>query len=115
VLRLDPGALVEPQEPPRLQITLVGLDLTADDLIPVALLNRPELAAGRALVQATIERLRQEKSRPLIPSVLLRGASTNPAGILGAGVFGGGRNSQMGNFGARGDFDLELLWEVQNL
>jgi hypothetical protein len=36
--------------------------------------------------------LRQERLRPLIPSVLLRGASTNPAGTLAGGVFGGGRN-----------------------
>src|SRR5207253_6270824 len=53
--------------------------------------------------------------RPLIPSVLLRGAATNPAGIMGAGYFGGGRNGHIGDFGARSDFDVQLLWELQNL
>jgi outer membrane protein TolC len=67
------------------------------------------------VVQATLQRLRQEKLRPLIPSVLLRGASTNPAGTLGAGVFGGGLNDFVGNFSARSDFDVQLLWELQNL
>jgi outer membrane protein TolC len=86
-----------------------------DELIPVALMNRPELAAQQALVQATLERLRQERLRPLIPSVLLRGASTNPAGTLAGGYFGGGRNGTLSNFGARSDFDVQLLWEFQNL
>jgi outer membrane protein TolC len=115
VLRLEPSALVVPLEQPHLRVTLVPLDRPVDDLIAVGLTNRPELAAQQAVVQATLQRLRQEKLRPLIPSVLLRGASTNPAGILGAGVFGGGRNDFLGNFSARSDFDVELLWEFQNL
>jgi outer membrane protein TolC len=86
-----------------------------DDLIPIALLNRPELAAQQALVQATLQRLRQERIRPLVPSVLLRGAATNPAGTLAGGAFGGGRNEFLGNFSARNDLDLQLLWELQNL
>jgi outer membrane protein TolC len=115
VLRLVPSALVEPLEPPHLRVTLVELDKPVDDLIPVALTSRPELAAQQALVQATLVRLRQERLRPLIPSVLLRGASTNPAGTLAGGYFGGGLNGSQGNFGARGDFDVQVLWELQNL
>jgi outer membrane protein TolC len=116
VLRLDASALVEPLEPPHLQVTLVGLDKAVDDLIPVALTNRPELAAQQALVQATLVRLRQERLRPLIPSVLLRGASTNPSlGTLAGGYFGGGINDNLSNFGARSDFDIQVLWEFQNL
>src|SRR5262249_11471132 len=102
-------------EPPHLQVALLSPDKPVDDLIPVALTNRPELAAQQALVQATLERLRQERLRPLIPSVLLRGAATNPAGTLAGGYFGGGVNSQVGNFGPRGDFDVQVLWEFQNL
>jgi outer membrane protein TolC len=116
VLRLDPSALVEPLEVPHLRITLVELDKHVDDLIPVALTNRPELAAQQALVQATLVRLRQERLRPLIPSVVLRGASTNPSGgTLAGGYFGGGRNDNLSNFGARSDFDVQVLWELQNL
>jgi outer membrane protein TolC len=115
VLRLDPGALLEPQEPAHLQITLVALEGAVDDLIQVGLTNRPELAAQQALVRAALERLRQERLRPLVPSVLLRGAATNPAGTLAFGVFGGGRNDSLTNFNLRSDFDLQLLWEFQNL
>ena len=116
VLRLDSSALVEPLETPHLRVTLVGLDKTVDDLIPVGLTNRPELGAQQALVQATLVRLRQERLRPLIPSVLLRGASTNPSlGTLAGGYFGGGINDNLSNFGARSDFDIQVLWELQNL
>jgi outer membrane protein TolC len=115
LLRLDPKTIVEPLEPPQLQVTLLEPKETDDDLIPLALAQRPELASQQALVQATLERLRAERLRPLVPSVLLRGASTNPAGTLAGGVFGGGQNSSLSNFGARGDFDVQILWELQNL
>lgn len=115
VLHLEPGTLVVPLEPPHLQVTLLAPDKTVDELIPIGLLNRPELAANQALVQATLERLKAERMRPLMPSVLLRGASTTPAGTLGVGVFGGGRNSDLSQFAMRSDFDVQLLWELQNL
>lgn len=115
ILRLDPAVLVEPQEPPQLAVTLVGLDRPVDELIPVALTNRPELATQQALVQATLERIRQERMRPLVPSLLLRGSSTPVTGTLAGGLYGGGPNGFMGNFGARSDFDLQLVWEFQNL
>src|SRR5207245_2191361 len=109
------SALVEPLEPPHLPVTLIPLEKQVDDFIPIGLLNRPELASQRALVQAALERLNQEKIRPLVPSVLLRGDSTQPGGTLAFGAFGGGINGQMDNFGSRGDFDIQLLWEFQNL
>jgi outer membrane protein TolC len=102
-------------EAPHLRVALVALDTSVDDLIPVALTNRPELASQQALVQATLVRLRQERLRPLIPSVLLRGASTPVVGTLAGGYFGGGRNDNLSNFSARSDFDLQVLWELQNL
>lgn len=115
LLRLEPSVLLEPLEPPHLLVTLVSPDRPVDELIPVALHNRPELAAQQALVEATLQRMRQEKLRPLIPSVWLRGASTNPAAPLAAGYFGGGIIGTPSKFGGRSDVDIELLWEVQNL
>ncbi len=115
ILRLDPGALVEPLEPPQLMLTLTDPGTPVDELIFLALRNRPELAAQQSLVQATVERLRREKLRPLVPSVLLRGGSTHPGGTLAGGLFGGGVNDFIGNFGARGDFDIQVLWELDNL
>lgn len=115
ILRLDPGALLEPLEPPHLMLTLTDPAAPVDELIFLALRNRPELATQRALVQATVEQLRREKLRPLVPSVLVRGASTEPGGTLAGGYFGGGVNSFIGNFGARGDFDVQALWVLENL
>jgi outer membrane protein TolC len=115
LLRLDADVLVEPLEPPHLVVPLIPLDQPVNDLIATALTNRPELAAQQALVQATLQRLRQERFRPFLPSVLLRGASTNPAGTLGVGMFGGGINDVMGRFGSRFDWDVQVLWEWQNL
>jgi hypothetical protein len=47
--------------------------------------------------------------------VLLRGSSTPVTGTLAGGLYGGGPNDFMGNFGARSDFDLQVVWEFQNL
>jgi outer membrane protein TolC len=115
LLRLDPTLMLEPIEPPFLAVGLIDRKSQLDALIPVALTNRPELASRQALVQATLQRLKQERIRPLVPSVLMRSVSTNPSGTLGAGYFGGGVNGSMANFGARGDVDLQLVWEIQNL
>ncbi len=115
ILRLDPAALLQPLEPAHLQVTIVPPGPNVDELIPIALTRRPELASQQALVQATLERIKAEHWRPLIPSIVLRGASTNPAGTLGGGLFGGGTNGSLNNFGARSDMDLQVLWELQNL
>jgi outer membrane protein TolC len=115
VLRLDPSTQVEPVEPPHLRVDVVRLDLPIDDLIPVGLTLRPELASQQALVQSAIQLLRQERMRPLVPSLLLRGASTNPTGTLGTSVFGGGTDASLNNFGPRLDVDVQLLWQLDNL
>ncbi len=115
VLRLDPTAQVEPVEPPQLRVELIDLSKPVDELIPIALTNRPELASQQALVQATLIQLKQEKLRPLIPSVLLRGYSTPVTGTLAYGLFAGGTNSTIANVGSREDVDLQLLWQLNNL
>ena len=114
VLRLNPSSVVVPLEPPHLQVTLVSPESVVDDLIPVGLLNRPELASQRALVQATLERLRQERLRPLLPSVVLEGRS-GPGGAFTGGAFGGGRNDNLDTWGGRFDADVGLVWTLNNL
>ncbi|MBA4062304.1 MAG: hypothetical protein C0501_01095 [Isosphaera sp.] len=115
LLRLDPAAVVEPAEPPSLPVTVIDPSATVDDLIPVALGTRPELAGNQAVVQATLARLKTEKLRPLVPSLAVRSVSTNPSGTLGYGAFGGGRNGDLRDFGSRFDIDIQLLWEFQAL
>ena len=64
VLRLDPRAVVVPLEHDHLQVTLIDPGRPLDDLMQVALRNRPELASRRALVEAAEARVRREKMRP---------------------------------------------------
>jgi outer membrane protein TolC len=78
VLRLDPSAVVEPLEPPFIRVTLISPRERVDDLIPVGLTSRPELASQQALVQAALARIRQERLRPLVPSLILQGAAILP-------------------------------------
>jgi outer membrane protein TolC len=115
LLRLPPAAVVQPEEPPDLRVELFDGSISIDDLIPIGLRNRPELAAQQALVEATLARLREEKLRPLVPSVIVRGNATNPAGTLSTGVFGGGLDSRVDHLGTRNSYDVQVLWELQGL
>jgi outer membrane protein TolC len=115
VVRLDPAAQVVPAEPPQLRVSLVDLGRGVDDLVVMGLTYRPELASRQAQVQATLALLRQERLRPLVPSVLLRGWSTPVTGTLAMGYFGGGKNADLSDFAYRGDLDVQVLWQLDNL
>ena len=52
VLLLEPATLLEPIEPPFLQVTLVPCEQSPEELVPIALNNRPEIASRRELVAA---------------------------------------------------------------
>jgi outer membrane protein TolC len=117
VLRLDPAGMVVPLEPPNLRVTLISPDQPLDDLMPIGLTNRPELASQQALVQAALTRIRQERLRPLVPSVILEG-SPGPAGpgsYLQAGVFASGAQAAGHPTAGREDVSVGLVWELQNL
>ena len=96
-----------------MRLTLVSSECALDDLVRCGLMNRPELASQRALVQATLELLRQEQLRPLLPSVVLCG--TGPDGALTGGVFGGGTNGSLNTWGGQSEFDVGLVWTLRNL
>jgi outer membrane protein TolC len=115
LLRLDGTAQIVPMEPPQLRIMLIQPNRSVDDLVTMGLTYRPELESNQAQVQATLALLKQEKYRPLIPSVLLRGDSTPVTGTLAGGIFAGGTNGDIGNPGGRLDIDLQILWQFDNL
>ncbi len=66
----------------------------------------PNSPAHTALVQAAVARRKQAVMRPFIPSVFMTYAG---------GGLGGGANAFFGNFGPRGDAEVGLYWELQNL
>ncbi|MFO0849348.1 MAG: TolC family protein [Gemmataceae bacterium] len=114
LLRLEPGTVVEPAEPPHLRVPLIDPAATVGDLMPVALTRRPELAANQAVIQAALARVKQEKARPFLPVLAVRGVGSNTPGLAG-GAFGGGVNDDVSNFGGRFSVNIQAVWEFQNL
>jgi outer membrane protein TolC len=112
VLRLDPRAVVEPLEHDHAQVTLIDPGRALDELMPVALTNRPELASRQALVQAMVAQIRLEKSRPFIPNILLNGFQT-PNEMIQAGIFGLGPNSSLNQWRGRDDFSIQPMWQLE--
>ena len=104
-------------EPPHLKVTLIPTERPVDELIPIGLLSRPELASQKALVEAALLRLKQERIRPLLPSVVLYGAPvpTAPGGYLMGGAFFSSNGGQNSPTVGRNDINLQLLWTLKNM
>jgi outer membrane protein TolC len=115
VVRLKPAVLVVPLESPQLQVTLISPERTPNELIPLGLQSRPELTYREAQVEAACYRLRQERYRPLLPIFLARGAGTQVPYPMAFGAFGGGPGGTLSNFNVRSDFDLQAIWQLNNL
>jgi len=117
LLRLHPAAVVAPMEPPFIQVTLISPREAVDDLIPIGLLSRPELASQKALVEAALIRIRQEHMRPLVPIVAIEGDAepASPGGLLMGGAFGSSTNQGGNPWSARNDVSVQVLWELRNM
>ena len=108
-LNLDPSTRLRAMGGPIPVVELVDKSYTMQELEQIALDRRPELAARNAEVAVQETRVRQEKTRPLLPTVSV--------GFSG-GVFGGGSDLTMpffGRFDGRSDFDVIAFWSAQNL
>ncbi|HWB09015.1 MAG TPA: hypothetical protein VG826_07315 [Pirellulales bacterium] len=114
VLRLDPRAVVEPLEHDHLQITLIDPARPLDQLIPIALTNRPELASHQALIQAMLVSIRREKLRPLLPSLYLNGFQT-PYELIEVGAGGIGQGNSINQWSPRDDISPQLLFAIDGL
>lgn len=106
LLLLRPTVGLVPAEPSVVPVRLVNEEAPLDDLVAQGLLNRPELAEGRALVAAGVARLRQARLGPLFPRL--------EVSYL-AGTFGGGVNEFVGDFGGRGDGAAQAVWQLNGL
>ena len=115
VLRLDPRAVVDPLEHDHAQVTLIDPGRTLDDLMAVALTNRPELASREAMVVAAEYRVRREKSRPFLPMFLLNGFQTSGGMMIQGGIFGISPNSSLKQFFGRDDVSLQAVWQLEGL
>ncbi|MDA1180505.1 MAG: TolC family protein, partial [Planctomycetota bacterium] len=105
LLRLDQATQLTAVDPQPLPVELIATDTPIESLVTQGLSRRPELAVHQARVAETMTRIKQEQWRPWLPHLHL--------GYAGGG-FGGGSNSDLQNFGVRGDFDALAIWQVQN-
>jgi outer membrane protein TolC len=112
-LRLDPRAVVVPLEHDHTQLTLIDPGRCLDDLMPIALTNRPELASHQAMVAASMEQIRREKWRPLLPSIYINGFQT-PYEMLQGGIFGLGPNSSLNQWRGRADLSYQPIWQLES-
>ncbi len=136
LLRLDPAAALWPTEDFRYPVPLPAdawADRPLDDLVRFALTSRPELAENQALVRAALERLRQARARPYVPNLVLNynwgdfggGPDPNPPIVRPATTPGGrptvttqpgfGPSGRILHFDPRADFDVSLVWRLNNM
>ncbi len=115
LLRLDPRAVIVPVEPDHLQITLIEPGRTLEELMPIAMTNRPEIASRRASVQAATAAIRREKMRPVLPSVVLSGYQSPGGMLIQGGIFGLGPNSSLSQWVGRDDVSVQLVWQLDYL
>jgi outer membrane protein TolC len=107
-LNLDPAVRLEPIGGPLVPLILVPVAAPQQDLIQLALRQRPDIAARTAAIGEAQAHKNQEIGRPLLPTLWL--------GFSG-GVFGGGSNlipPLVGNFAGRTDFDARVYWTFLN-
>jgi outer membrane protein TolC len=129
LLRLDPETALLPLESLRSAMPLAGESYyrrPTDELVGLALANRPELAENQALVQAALARVRAAKFRPFLPNAALDyswgdfggGPDTNPP-ILQAGKQvaqpGFGPSGRILHFEPRTEFAASFYWRLQNM
>ncbi|HET6881354.1 MAG TPA: TolC family protein [Pirellulales bacterium] len=109
LLNLDPAVRLRTAGGPIAGIEIIDPNTDVETLIRTAERRRPELAAGSATVEHNSVRLRQEKTRPLFPLVMLG---------YSAGSFGGGGvlfPPEIGKFRGRQDFDMLAVWSLSNM
>jgi outer membrane protein TolC len=109
LLNLDPSIRLHPTDAVVVPQPLVPDPMPVSELIAVGLLNRPELAAQRAAIEAALLTLDGARVLPFSPTTLV--------GFSG-GAFGGGSNLVRPIFsglGGRTDLDAIIFWTIQNL
>ena len=112
ILLLDPGTLLDPIEPPYLQVTLIPADQTPAELIPLAVNNRPEIASQKELLAAAHELLRRERNRPFLPNLYVLNPGTG-TGLMAAGNQTSGPNGLLNANGGNLTIEVAAVWQLQ--
>jgi outer membrane protein TolC len=113
ILLIDPATMLEPIEPPFLQVSLVSPERSLEELVPIALSTRPEVAARRRAASAAQQLVRQEQSRPFVPNLYILSPTTT-TGLMAAGMNAAGANGSLNTSGSRLDIEVAAVWQLQN-
>jgi len=113
LLNLDPSTRLQPTDGWVVPAPIVPEPVPLNELLALAMLRRPELAAQRAAIEQALLQLRAQRVLPFSPNVLIG---------LSGGTFGGSSNlpaqtgqTGFGNFANRSDIDTVAYWTLQNL
>lgn len=106
LLLLPPTVKLVPADVVVAPITLIDPNATIDQLLTIAIQQRPDLAANREAIAAAWEKVRRQKHGPLYPKVIIANQT---------GTYGGGLNDDLQTFDARQVLSVQLYWEVKNL
>ena len=106
LLLLEPNVKLIPADAAVVPVNLIDPSSTIDELVSTAIRNRPDLAAMRNLIGAAWANVRKQEEGPRLPKL----GVTNQTG-----AFGGGLNSDLGNFDSRNALSAQLFWELKNL
>jgi outer membrane protein TolC len=124
LLNLDPSTRLKPIDGWVVPAPIVPDPIPLPELIAIAMLQRPELAARRSEVRTALYELSMAKVLPFAPNVILG---------YSAGGFGGGSNlisqpggfstgsgpptegPRFGDFAGRTDFDVVVCWTFKNM
>jgi outer membrane protein TolC len=119
LLRLDPATALWPIEDFRFPVEwpLPWSDQPLEEQVRLALTNRPELAENQYLIRAAVARVRGARFRPLLPNMIVNYSWGDFGGGPDPNLKGGGfgPSGRLLHFGTRTDFDVALVWRLNNL
>ena len=92
---LDPATLLEPIEPPFLQVTFFPAEQSAEELMPIALqATAPRSPRGASSSRRRSSSSARRRSRPLLPNLIIASPAT-AHGLLAAGQLSAGANGSL--------------------
>jgi outer membrane protein TolC len=124
VLNLDPATRLKPVEGWAVPTAIVPDAIPLYELLAMALLQRPELAARRSEIQAALYALSLARVLPFSPNVVLGfsaggfGGGSNLVASPGGFITGDGTRivePRFSNLEDRTDFDVVVFWTFRNM
>ena len=114
LLNLDPSTRLRPIDGWVVPAPIVPDPIPLPELLAIALLQRPELAARRSEVQTTLYELSLAKVLPFSPNVIM-GFSAGGFGGGGNLVADAGTGPRFSNLEGRSDLDVVVVWTFRNM